>query len=88
MIGVPLNRRPLTLGEVDILRMVQEGFGLQNTEEEVFFTDAGEAAIFVKARDGIIPVCVALTNLAAWRADGTISSDAELKRDWLRVGRT
>jgi hypothetical protein len=24
-----------------------------------------------------------LTNLAAWRADGTISSDEKLKRDWL-----
>ncbi len=88
MIGVPLNRRPLTPEEADILRMVQEGFGLQNTEEDVFFTDADEAAIFVKARDGTNPVMVVLTNLAAWRADGTISSDDELKRDWLRVGHT
>ncbi len=25
------------------------------------------------------------SNLAAWRADGTISSDDELKSDWLRL---
>jgi len=29
--------------------MVQEGYGLQNTVDEVFFTDTDEAAIFVKA---------------------------------------
>jgi len=26
-----------------------------------------------------------LTNLAVWRLDGTIPSDEELKRDWLRL---
>jgi hypothetical protein len=26
-----------------------------------------------------------LSNLAAWRADGTISSDEELKSEWLRL---
>lgn len=57
--------------------------GSQNMAEEVFFTDADEAAIFVKAADGTSPVMANLTNLAAWRADGTISSDEELKKEWL-----
>jgi hypothetical protein len=35
--------------------------------------------------DGATPLCANLTNLAAWRADGTISSDEELKRDWLLI---
>ena len=65
--------------------MVQEGYGLQNTVDEVFFTDADEAAIFVKAANGTSPLMANLTNLAAWRADGTIPSDEELKADWLRL---
>jgi hypothetical protein len=65
--------------------MVQEGYGLQNTVDEVFFTDADEAAIFVKASNGTSPLMANLTNLAAWRADGTIPSDEELRTDWLRL---
>jgi hypothetical protein len=51
----------------------------------VFFTDADEAAIFVKASNGASPPMANLSNLAAWRADGTIPSDEELKTDWLRL---
>ena len=65
--------------------MIQEEHGLQNAEPEVFFTDADEAAIFIIAEDGTSPMMVVLTNLAAWRADGTIASDAALRRDWLHV---
>ncbi len=65
--------------------MIQEGYGSQNIVDEVFFTDADEAAIFVKASDGTLPLLANLTNLAAWRADGTIPSDEELKTDWLRL---
>jgi len=65
--------------------MIQEGYGLQNTVDQVFFTAADEAAIFVKAPNGMSPVMANLTNLAAWRADGTIPSDEELKRNWLRI---
>ena len=50
-----------------------------------FFTDADEAVIFVKASDGTSPVMANLTNLVEWRADGTISSDEELKKNWLRL---
>jgi hypothetical protein len=80
-----MRRRDLTPAEAGILRIVQEGYGLQNTVDEVFFTDADEAAIFVKASNGTSPLMANLTNLAVWRLDGTIPSDEELKRDWLRL---
>ena len=65
--------------------MIQDGYGTQNTVGELFFTDADEAAILVKASNGTSPLIANLTNLAAWRADGTIPSDEELKTDWLRL---
>ena len=65
--------------------MIQEGYGLQNTTDEVFFTESDEAVIFVKASDGSSRVMANLSNLAAWRADGTIPSDEVLKRDWLQL---
>jgi hypothetical protein len=80
-----MSRRDLTAGEAAVLRLIQEGYGPQNTLDEVFFTDADEAAIFVRASDGATKVMAILTNLAAWRADGTIPSDDELKREWLRL---
>jgi hypothetical protein len=80
-----MRRRDLTSGEAGILRMIQDGYGLQNTVAEVFFTDADEAAILVKASNSTSPLMANLTNLAAWRADGTIPSDEELKTDWLRL---
>jgi hypothetical protein len=75
----------LTASEAAVLTIIQQGYGSQNTVDEVFFTDADEAAIFVKASIGTSPVMANLTNLAAWRADGTISGDEELKREWLRL---
>ena len=78
-----MSRRNLTAGEREILQLIQDGYGPQNTEAQVFFSDTGEAAIFVRARDGASPLCAVLTNLAAWRADGTIASEEELKRDYL-----
>lgn len=65
--------------------MIQQGYGPQNTVNEVFFTDTDEAAILVKASNGKSPLMANLTNLAAWRADGTIPSDEELKTNWLRL---
>jgi len=68
--------------------MVQEAYGPQNTENEVFFSKADEAVLFVKARDGTSPLVVVLTNLAAWRQDGTIANDDVLRREWLHINRT
>jgi hypothetical protein len=78
-----MRRRELTAGEAAVLRMIQQGYGPQNVTDEVFFTDADEAAIFVKASDGTSPLMANLTNLSDWRADGSISSDEELKKEWL-----
>ena len=80
-----MRRRLLTDNESAVLHIIQEGYGQQNTIEEVFFTDTDEAVIFVKASDGTSPVIANLTNLAAWRADGTISSDEDLRTNWLRL---
>jgi len=65
--------------------MIQQGYGPQNNADSVFFTSEDEAVISVTASDGTSPLMANLSNLAAWRADGTISSDEELKRDWLRL---
>jgi hypothetical protein len=80
------HRRDLTAGETGILGIIQDGYGLQNTADEVFFTADDEAAIAVKDSNGTTQLMVNLTNLAGWRADGTIQSDDALRKDWLRLG--
>jgi hypothetical protein len=79
------RRRELTTGEAAILAVIQREFGSQNTADQVFFTDVDEAVIFAKAMDGTSAPIANLTNLAAWRADGTIASDDELRTKWLRT---
>jgi hypothetical protein len=81
-----MRRRDLTVSEASVLGIIQQSYGPQNRPDDVFFTDADEAVILVKAADGTSPVMANLTNLAAWCADGTISSDEELKREWLGRG--
>ena len=83
--GENMRRRDLTAGEAAVLGIIQQGYGPQNIADEVFFTESDEATIFVKACDGTSPLMANLTNLAAWRADGTIPNDEELKRQWLRL---
>ena len=78
-----MRRRKLTANEVAVLTTIQLGYGPQNSADAVVFTEADEALIFVKASDGTSVLMANLTHLAAGRADGTISSDEELKRDWL-----
>lgn len=80
-----MRRRELTAQEAAILRMIQDGYGSENSTDGVFFSEGDDAIIFVKSFDGTMPFCANLTNLAAWRADGTISSDEQLKKDWLRI---
>jgi hypothetical protein len=80
-----VNRRKLTIGEVRILKLVQDLYGDQNTEEEVFFPSEKEAVIFVKAADGSSSLAVHLSNLAEWRSNGTIASDEELIKNWLMI---
>jgi len=78
------TRRPLTEGERQILAEVQRHFGAQNDEASVFFSDKDEAVIFASDKSGRNEACVVLTNLAAFVADGTISSSDQL-REWLGV---
>ena len=77
--------RLLSDGETAVLTLIQQGYGPQNGIDKVFFTKVDQAVIFVKAADGSSPMMVNLSNLAAWRANGTISSDEELKTKWLRL---
>ena len=79
---MPDDRRELTEDELFILRLIQEAYGFEYTEDEVFFSDKDEAVILVQGDGGGLGLAV-LTNLAMSIGDGTISSVEELKRDWL-----
>ena len=78
-------RRSLSQGEQFVLTQLQDIYGPQNGEGDVFFSDQDEAAIFVKDRTGASVGLVVLTNVAAMYDDGTIASLEELRRDWLRA---
>jgi len=78
------HRRSLTTGEAAVLSIIQQEYGPQNGIGDVFFTSADEAVIFVRAPNGSRPMMANLSNLAEWRANGTVSSDDELKTKWLR----
>jgi hypothetical protein len=80
-----MPRRVLTDGESAILAIIQQGYGPHNSIDKVFFSPAGEAVMFVRLSNGMSIVMANLSNLAARRADGTISSDDELKTKWLRL---
>lgn len=77
--------RNLTEGEIRILRMIQAHYGPQNSAEDAFWATDDKAVLLVKSRDGSRTLMVNLTNLANWRADGTIASDEGLRREWLRI---
>ena len=79
-------RRALTEGEYFVLQQIQEMYGAQNSERDVFFSDTDEAVIFVKDRHGVQGLAAVLTNLARWYADGTIASVEELRAHWLSNG--
>jgi len=80
-----MTRKKLSQTEAAILKLIQDHYGLHNTENEVIFSDADEAVIWVRDEDGSIPLMANLTNLAAWLTDGTIATEEELLRDWLQV---
>jgi hypothetical protein len=80
------TRRSLSQGEQFVLAQIQDIYGPQNEESDVFFSDRDEAAIFVKDRTGASVGVVVLTNVAQMYEDGTITSLDELRRDWLRAG--
>jgi len=77
--------RNLTEDELRILRMIQDHYGPQNSAENAFRASDDNAVLVVRSRDGSGTFMVNLTNLATWRADGTIANDEDLKREWLRI---
>ena len=77
--------RDLTEGELRILHMIQAHYGPQNSADDAFLAGDGKAVLLVKSRNGSGALMVNLTDLAAWRADDTITSDEELRRRWLRI---
>jgi hypothetical protein len=82
-----MPNRVLTDEELAVLTIIQQGYGPHNTTDKVYFTPAGEAVIFVRLVNGMSIVMANLSYLAAWRADGTISTDEELRTKWLRLDR-
>jgi hypothetical protein len=79
-------RRSLSQGEQFVLAQIQDIYGPQNEESEVFFSEPDEAVIFVTDRTFACVGVVVLTNVARMYEDGTITSLDELRRDWLRAG--
>ncbi|MGD0570952.1 MAG: hypothetical protein ABSA78_21335 [Candidatus Sulfotelmatobacter sp.] len=80
-----MGRRVLTEGETAVLTIIQEGYGAHNGLDKVYFSPADEAVMFVRLANGMSIVMANLSNLAARRADGTIASDEELRKKWLRL---
>ena len=82
-----MQRRALTDGETAVLAIIQQGYGPHNSADKVYFSPTNEAVIFVRLANGMSIVMANLSDLAARRAAGTISSDEELKIKWLRLDR-
>ncbi len=78
-----LRRRSLTESESFILKQIRDMYGEQNSGADVFFSEADEAIILVKDRNGVEGMMTFLTNLGAMYDDGTIGSLEELHSRWL-----
>ena len=79
--------RELTDEENRILELIQSHYGPQNTAASITWMNDDVATLWVTDTTGAMVLVANLTNLAAWRLDGTIGTDEELQRDWLRIGR-
>lgn len=77
--------RPLREEERRIIKLIQAYYGPLNNNEDLVKWIEGDATLWVADRGGENVLMVNLTNLATWRSDGTITSDEELERDWLRI---
>ncbi len=80
-----MGSRKLTIGESKILALIQEEYGPQNTQKDVFFSDKGEAEIFAKDIHGMPYKLIVLTNVAAMCENGIIKSEEELISKWIRI---
>jgi hypothetical protein len=68
-------KRPLTDEELRILGLIQRLYGSQNTLDDVFFSKADEAVIFVKDTAGNMGIMVVLTNIAQWSREEGLTED-------------
>jgi hypothetical protein len=80
-----MPKRVLTEGEIAVLTVIQQGYGAHHSVNRVYFSPADEAVIFVRGTNGMSILLANLSNLAARCADGTISSDDELRTKYLRL---
>jgi hypothetical protein len=80
-----MGRKKLTIGESKILALIQEEYGPQNTEKDVFYSDKGEAVIFAKDMLGLPYKLINLTNVATMCENGTIKSEKELISKWIHI---
>ena len=83
-----MRTRELTPEESRILEMIRSYYGPQNTVESITWMHENEATLWVKDTSGATVLFAHLTNLASFRLDGTIATDEELRRDWLRITST
>ena len=74
------NKRKLTIDELKILRYIQDLYGKQNNEDEVFISDNDEAVIFVKDINDTMGVCVVLTNVAEFSKKDNLTRDEICKQ--------
>ena len=77
--------RDLTEDESKVLTLIQEMYGQQNRPSDIFVAEDNEACILIKDSSGSSIMFANITNLAEWRADGSITSDEALKIEWLQI---
>ena len=78
-------RRELTEGESFVLQQIQDLYGNQNTEQDVFFSKRDEAFILVRDQTGVEGLFAVLTNLATMYADGDFATIKELRTHLLEA---
>ena len=76
--------RELTIDESNILNVIQDMYGDQNTTEQIFFSDS-EACISIKNSVGENIMFANISNLATWHSDCSIATEKELREKWLSM---
>lgn len=84
---LPPIKRPLTFGETDVLRIVEEEFGRQDMDRNLSFTPANEAHLVIESSSGLVITAVCLTSFALFMERGEVE-EQELRNDWIRDSRT
>jgi len=74
------SQRSLTEDELKILGYIRDLYGVQNSSDDVFFTDDDDAAIFVKDIYGTKGMCVVLTNVAKFSKKDNLTRDEICKQ--------